>query len=144
MGNTTKTYELSRVGTFDQVEEFASLVQRVTRERALPEEEEVDLMIAVMEAVNNAILHGNQEDERKHVHMKIETGPSEITVWIQDEGGGFLVAGVPDPLAPDNVMNASGRGILMMQAFMDSVEISPTETGTLVKLTKEFSTKPSI
>ncbi|MDA0710237.1 MAG: ATP-binding protein [bacterium] len=144
MGNTTKTYELSRVGTFDQVEEFASLVQRVARERALPEEEEVDLMIAVMEAVNNAILHGNQEDERKHVHMKIETGPSEITVWIQDEGGGFLVAGVPDPLAPDNVMNASGRGILMMQAFMDSVEISPTETGTLVKLTKEFSTKPSI
>lgn len=144
MGNTTKIHELSRAGTYDHVEAFAALVEHAAREIALPEEEEVDLMIAAMEAVNNAILHGNHEDTEKKVHMKIEASPSSITIWVQDEGDGFLVDDVPDPLAADNVMNDSGRGILMMQAFMDDVEILPTKTGTLVKMTKEWSTKSSV
>jgi serine/threonine-protein kinase RsbW len=134
MGNTTKMYELTCTGTFDNINSFASLVERAS---------EVDLMIAVMEAVNNAILHGNHEDTDKNIHMKIEALPSSITVWIQDEGGGFFVDKVPNPLEPDNVMNTSGRGILMMQAFMDDVKIMSTDTGTVVKMTKEFSTKSS-
>lgn len=144
MGNTTKIYELTCASAFEHVEEFAGLVQGVANDLALPEEEEVDLMIAVMEAVNNAILHGNQEDETKKIRMKIEAESSAITVWVQDEGHGFVLNAVPDPLAPANVMNASGRGILMMQAFMDDVEILPTDTGTVVKLTKIFSTKSSV
>lgn len=143
MGNTTKMYELTCTGTFDNINSFASLVERASQDMHLSEDEEVDLMIAVMEAVNNAILHGNHEDIKKKIHMKIEALPSSITVWIQDEGGGFFVDEVPNPLAPDNVMNTSGRGILMMQAFMDDVKIMPTDTGTIVKMTKEFSTKSS-
>jgi serine/threonine-protein kinase RsbW len=145
MGNTTtKTHELTCAGTYEYLEAFAALVQRAAREIDLPEEEEVDLMIAVMEAVNNAILHGNQEDEKKNIHIKIEAQPSSITVWVQDEGAGFLVNAIPNPLTPDNVMNTSGRGILMMQAFMDEVEILPSNTGTVVKMTKEFSAKESV
>ncbi|MBT4140634.1 MAG: ATP-binding protein [Candidatus Latescibacteria bacterium] len=144
MGNTTKIYELTCASAFEHVEEFAGLVQGAASDLQLPEEEEVDLMIAVMEAVNNAILHGNQEDVQKNIRMKIEADPSSMTVWVHDEGGGFVVNAVPDPLAPANVMNTSGRGILMMQAFMDDVEILPTDTGTVVKLTKTFSTKSSV
>jgi serine/threonine-protein kinase RsbW len=144
MGNTTKTYELTCASAFEHVEACAGLLQEAARDMGLPEEEEVDLMIAVMEAVNNAILHGNQEDAQKEIQMRIEANPASITVWVQDEGGGFVLKSVPDPLAPGNVMNTSGRGILMMQAFMDNVEILPTDKGTVVKLTKTFSTKSSV
>jgi len=145
MGNTTtKIHELTCSGTYEYLDSFAALVQQAAREIELPEEEEVDLMIAVMEAVNNAILHGNREGAQKKIHMKIEAQPSSMTVWIQDEGDGFRVDAVPNPITPDNVMSTSGRGILMMQAFMDEVEILPASTGTTVKLTKGFSTKPSV
>ena len=144
MGNTPKIHELTCAGTYEHVEAFAALVENAAREISLPEEDEVDLMIAAMEAVNNAILHGNQEDTEKKVHMKIEATPSSITIWVQDEGDGFMVDEVPNPLASDNIMNDSGRGILMMQAFMDDVEILPSKMGTLVKMTKEWSTKSSV
>lgn len=144
MSNTPKIHKLTCAGTFEHVETFAALVECVAREMSLPEEDEVDLMIAVMEAVNNAILHGNKEDEQKNIHMKIEAHQTSITVWVEDEGGGFVIGEVPDPLDSQNVMNESGRGILMMQAFMDNVEITPKATGTVVKMTKDFTAKSSV
>lgn len=144
MDGPTKQHKLTCPSTFEHIDAFAALVEQAAREIALSEEEEVDLMIAVMEAVNNAILHGNKEDATKNVHMKIEANPSSMVIWVEDEGGGFVVDEIPDPLAPSNVLNTSGRGILMMQAFMDRVEIQPAQHGTVVKMTKEFSTKSSV
>ena len=60
---------------------------------------------------------------------------------MRDEGEGFNVASVPDPRNPENLLNVSGRGILMMKAFMDRVEFPPENNGTLVKMTKKFSEK---
>ena len=74
------------------------------------EEEEVDLMISVMEAVSNAIQHGNGADEKKRVHVSIRTAPEGLTISVRDEGGGFDLGDVPDPRDPQNLMNVSGRG----------------------------------
>jgi len=144
LGNTDGTVlELSTVSSYAHMDEFAALVGKAARLIGVSEDEEVDLMIAVMEAVNNAILHGNCEDEDKHVHMKIEAAPARLTIWVGDEGDGFDLGTVPNPLDPGNVLNTSGRGILMMRAFMDEVEIVPSGCGTEVKMTKRFSPQKS-
>lgn len=144
MGRFPKIYEMTSAGTFEHIDAFAGLVEEAARDIDVPEDDEVDLMIAVMEAVNNAILHGNHEDPNKQVHLKIELKANTITVCVQDEGDGFVADEVPDPLDPENVLNTSGRGLLMMQAFMDNVEITSSGRGTLIRMTKEFSTKPSV
>ena len=144
MSNTGGTVlELSRVSSYAHMDEFAALVEKAARLVGISEDEEVDLMIAVMEAVNNAILHGNSEDENKQVHMKIEAAPAQLTIWVGDEGKGFDPRAVPNPLTTDNVLNTSGRGILMMKAFMDDVEIMPSVRGTKVKMTKQFPPQKS-
>lgn len=131
--------ELTVASSYENMDAFAALVEQAARQMGVPEDDEVDLMIAVMEAVNNAILHGNAENADKKVHMKIETNASEITIWVQDEGVGFEPDRVPSPLTPQNVLNTSGRGLLMMRAFMDDVKVFPSKHGTLVKMTKQFS-----
>ena len=112
-------------------------------EIGITEEESADLMISVMEAVNNAIQHGNREDAAKKVHIKVEAASSCVTVWVRDEGEGFNLDSVPDPRDPENLLNVSGRGILMMKAFMDHVEYPRDESGRLVKMTKKFEPAPS-
>ncbi len=130
--------ELTIASSYENMDAFAALVEQAARQMGVPEDDEVDLMIAVMEAVNNAILHGNAENADKKVHMKIETNASEITIWVQDEGAGFEPDRVPSPLTPQNVLNTSGRGLLMMRAFMDDVKVFPSKQGTLIKMTKRF------
>ena len=133
--------ELDVEASYDHLEKFANLVEESAHRMGMSEDEEVDLMIAVMEAVNNAILHGNKEDDQKRVWMKIETSESEMMVWVQDEGAGFQRDLLPNPLSEENLMKESGRGILMMQAFMDEIDFSQNEKGLLVTMKKVFQTK---
>ena len=126
---------------YEHLDAFAQIVESAVRLAGASEDEQVDLMVAVMEALNNAIDHGNGEDASKKVHLKIDIHPASITVWVQDEGGGFDPNATPDPVAPENLMNNSGRGLLMMRAFMDEVDFMPSQKGTLVKMIKYFSSK---
>ena len=102
------------------------------------EDDEVDLMISVMEAVNNAIQHGNEENPQKEVHIRIVTAASELICTVRDEGGDFDLAQVPDPLRKENLLNPSGRGILMMREFMDDVDFTTDPEGTSVRMRKTF------
>ena len=129
---------LSIPSSYDAMEKVAAMIEQVGGEVGICEDDEVDLMISVMEAVNNAILHGNQEDETKQVHIRIEAEPGKVVCWVRDEGPGFNPAKVPDPLSPQNLLNASGRGILMMREFMDNVEFSTEGSGTSVRMSKQF------
>ena len=128
---------------YEHLDAFAEVVESAVRIAGASEDEQVDLMVAVMEALNNAIGHGNGEDASKKVHLKIDIHPASITVWVQDEGGGFDPSDAPDPVAPENLMNNSGRGLLMMRAFMDEVDFMSSHKGTLVKMIKYFSSKSS-
>ena len=131
--------QLSIPSSYDAMEKVAAMIERAGDRVGISEDDEVDLMISVMEAVNNAIQHGNKEDVSKQVHIKIETEPGQLICWVRDEGPGFDPESVPNPLSPDNLLNPSGRGILMMREFMDHVEFSSGDTGTSVKMSKQFS-----
>ncbi len=96
----------------------------------LSESQEHNLLVAVSEAVNNAISHGNKNDPQKKVTLDLECKESEVVVAVEDEGQGFNPDELPDPLAPENLLKPSGRGIHIMKSLMDDVEFSFTRHGT--------------
>jgi len=93
--------------------------------------------IALRECMVNAVVHGNRYNARKKVHLKVIRTPESLTVVIGDEGDGFDPTAVPDPLAGENLLRGSGRGVMLMQAFMDEFQISKrSPQGTEVKMVK--------
>jgi serine/threonine-protein kinase RsbW len=102
------------------------------------DEETVHYMsVAVRESVVNAIKHGNRQDEAKRVHLQFTLHERALEVQVGDQGAGFDPAAVPDPLAPENLLKAYGRGIFFMRQFMDEVSHSfPAKGGTVVRMLK--------
>ena len=95
--------------------------------------------MAVREAVTNAMVHGNQEDEAKSVEVIFNCHENELEVEVRDQGEGFEPGDVPDPTNPENLLKTSGRGIFLMRTFMDEIEWrSRPEGGTIVRMTKRF------
>ena len=136
--DTPEVLEISIPSTYDAMEKVAGLIEEAGRRVGIGEDDEVDLMLSVMEAVNNAIQHGNEENSQKEVHIRIVTAASELICTVRDEGGGFDLAQVPDPLRKENLLNPSGRGILMMREFMDDVDFTTDPEGTSVRMRKTF------
>jgi serine/threonine-protein kinase RsbW len=96
-----------------------------------------DVDIALREALANAIIHGNREDRRKHVHVTCRCEPDEVSITVKDEGKGFDVNSVPDPTAPENIGSVHGRGIHLMKSLMDEVRFE--EGGVVVHMRKSVS-----
>jgi serine/threonine-protein kinase RsbW len=100
--------------------------------------------VAVRESVINAIKHGNSGDERKHVYVEFTPidaeRPSGIQIRVRDEGPGFDPDALPDPLAPENMLKASGRGIFLIRSFMDELVLRrAAEGGMEVVMVKRVS-----
>jgi serine/threonine-protein kinase RsbW len=95
--------------------------------------------MAIREAVTNAVVHGNKQDEAKQVRVDIKSSEKEIEISVHDAGAGFNPTDVPDPTADENLLKASGRGIFFMRTFVDDVQwFNPPEGGTTVKMIKRF------
>lgn len=87
-------------------------------------EEQVDrLGMAVREAAANAVTHGNAYSADKSVHFSVEMNDGRLVVKVRDEGEGFDASEVPDPTSVENLLKASGRGLLMMRALVDEVDV---------------------
>jgi serine/threonine-protein kinase RsbW len=85
----------------------------------------------------NAVVHGNRYNAKKHVHFKVLKGTGRLTIVIRDEGEGFELSALPDPLAEENLLRQSGRGLLLIQAFMDELEVHRGQPqGTEVRMVK--------
>jgi serine/threonine-protein kinase RsbW len=97
-------------------------------------EEVTEVEIALREALANAIIHGNHEDRRKHVHVTCRCEPDEVSIAVKDEGEGFDINTVPDPTAPENIGSVHGRGIHLIRALMDEVRFE--EGGAAVHMRK--------
>jgi serine/threonine-protein kinase RsbW len=100
--------------------------------------------VAVRESVINAIKHGNSGDERKHVYVEFTpidgARPAGIQIRVRDEGPGFDPDALPDPLAPENMLKASGRGIFLIRSFMDELVLRRApEGGMEVVMVKRVS-----
>ena len=106
---------------FENIEMVQHLCSKLLEGREVPEETRHWILMALREAVANAIKHGNQMDLSKNVHVEMDVVADTLAVSIRDEGDGFDPAAVGDPLAPENRLKTSGRGIFYMRTFMDDV-----------------------
>jgi serine/threonine-protein kinase RsbW len=108
-----------------KIEEISPAVDKLVeaaKSLGFPAENQADMEIAAFEALANAVIHGNQQDASKQVHIlcKCEAG-IDVSIVVRDEGPGFNPQSIPDPTAKENIESEHGRGILMMRAFMDDV-----------------------
>jgi serine/threonine-protein kinase RsbW len=78
-----------------------------------------NILVAITEAVNNAIQHGNQSDKEKLVKLTCSSGPTEISFVVEDEGRGFDYNTLPDPTSSENILKPDGRGIFLMKHLCD-------------------------
>ncbi|WP_420317219.1 ATP-binding protein [Ekhidna sp.] len=91
-----------------------------------------NIMIAVTESVNNAIVHGNQSNSKKNVHLQLALEESLIKFIVEDEGTGFDYSNLPDPTLPENLSKPGGRGIFLMKNLCD--EVSFKKEGRVAEL----------
>ena len=91
------------------------------------------VLVSALEAVNNAIIHGNKSDPNKSVDIEISYDKNDLKIEITDEGPGFRPESVPDPTEPQNIESLNGRGIFLMSKLADDMEFS--QKGNSVKLT---------
>jgi serine/threonine-protein kinase RsbW len=123
--------------TLESVDHAEELVLRTAREMGFDEDQQHAIGISLRECMVNAVVHGNRYNARKKVHFAVCHTPNRLEIVIGDEGEGFDASQLPDPLAQENLMRQSGRGVLMMQAFMDEFEVGPRKpTGTQVRMVK--------
>jgi serine/threonine-protein kinase RsbW len=85
--------------------------------------------MAVREGVINAVNYGNGLERSKKVHLTFECGPEKLVIHVLDQGTGFDLASVPDPLTDENLLKTSGRGIFLMRTFMDEFEVRKGRSG---------------
>ncbi len=97
-----------------------------------------NIMIAVTEAVNNAIKHGNNNDKSKNVHLSLFLQENTIKFIVKDEGSGFNYEKLPDPTAPENLEKPGGRGIFLMKHLSDEVKFK--DSGREVELSFYMNT----
>jgi serine/threonine-protein kinase RsbW len=123
----------STLETVDNAEQTAI---RIAADNGFDEDEVMQIAMAVREAAVNAVLHGNAYDPGKKVMLDFERTGRDLVITIRDQGAGLDPAKIPDPLAPENLLKTSGRGIFLIRSFMDEVQIHPSQTGTEIKLVK--------
>ncbi len=106
----------------ENITTIEKLIDRLCDMHNIQEEHYGNILIALTEAVNNAIYHGNKQDPEKEVTVKYEADPDHFKFIIEDEGPGFDFDNVPDPTAPENIEKPNGRGVFLMRHLSDNIE----------------------
>jgi len=139
------TVRLDFYSTFEMLDFVQVVSDQITRMVGLDDDSRHWVGVAVRESVINAIKHGNANDERKRVHVEFtplsRPDPSPgVVIRVRDEGPGFDPDTLPDPLAPENLLKASGRGIFLIRSFMDEMALQRApEGGMEVVMVKRVS-----
>lgn len=102
---------------------------RVAEAVGFNEDECYRIGMSVREGVINAFHYGNQEKPEKKIHLVVDLTREKMIIHVMDEGKGFRLADVPDPLAEENLLSTSGRGIFLMRTFMDEFDVVSGRTG---------------
>lgn len=109
-----------------------SFIEELCNEYRISNEKYGNILIAILEATNNAIVHGNKLNEKENVIVKAHYNNNLLKVSIKDNGKGFDYLSIPDPTAPENVEKLNGRGIFLMNKLSDKIEFK--ENGKSVQL----------
>ena len=135
---TQETTELVLPSRVEAVGDAAAAAADVLKRAEFGEEAAFGIDIAVREAVTNAVLHGNLQDETKTVEVAFITSSEAIEITVRDMGEGFDPENVPNPTDAQNLLKTSGRGIFFMRTFMDQIDWSRhPQGGTLVRMAKK-------
>ena len=137
------TIRLRFSSTFEMLDLVQVVSDHVGRLLHFEEDGLVWMEVAIRESVINAVKHGNRYDPAKQVYVEFSMTPPEtpeqLVITVRDEGEGFDPDELPDPLAPENILKSSGRGIFFMRSFMDDVRIARhPEGGMEVRLQKNL------
>ena len=130
---TPQTVRLEFGSAFDMVDFVQVVSDRMCRMTGIDDDESHWVSVAVRESVVNAIKHGNKDDPAKQVIVEFSLVPTEqadeLMIRIEDQGEGFVPEDVADPLALENIMKPSGRGIFLIRNFMDEVVLQKVPGG---------------
>ena len=122
--------------TLESVNRAEQTAESMAAKAGFSDDDRHRISMAVREAAVNAVLHGNAYDPSKKVRVAFENTRDALVITIADEGPGLCEQDVPDPLAPENLLKQSGRGIFLIRSFMDEVRFRPLEPGTEITLIK--------
>ena len=123
----------------DSVGEVEAAAEKLAEEAGLDEDERFRVTMAVREAAVNAVLHGNDYDPAKQITASFENTGSSLVITVADQGKGLNPETIPDPLAPENLLRGTGRGIFLIRSFMDEVHFRQLHPGTELTLVKHLA-----
>jgi len=122
--------------TFEEVERLEKYVKTLQKWAGFGEDDHARIMLTLSEAVTNAIVHGNKEEPDKKVVIVGQLSNNTLTLSVKDEGKGFDPDDLPDPLKEENLLNVGGRGVYLIEEYVDRLEFQ--EDGTKLKMVFEL------
>ncbi len=123
----------------ESVGEVEAAADQLATEAGLDEDQRFHIAMAVREAAINAVLHGNGYDSSRQIDVSLENTGTALVFVIADQGQGFDPDQLPDPLAPENLLRGTGRGIFLMRSLMDEVHFRQLHPGTELTLVKHLA-----
>jgi len=122
----------------ESVSEVEEAANKLACEAGLDEDERFHIAMAVREAAVNAVLHGNEYDPARQIEVSFENTGNSLVFTIADQGKGLDPDTLPDPLAPENLLRGTGRGIFLIRSFMDEVNFRQLHPGTELTMVKHL------
>ncbi len=140
MNPESSVVEVTLESDLKNVEVAEEISRRVAGTAGFDEEEQHRIEMAVHESMINAIWHGNKNDSSKSIWLRFQIHRDRLEIHIRDQGNGFNLKDIPDPLADENLLNVSGRGIFLIRSFMDEFRVENIKgAGTEVTMVKRLS-----
>lgn len=120
----------------DSIHVVEGLVEKIGDSLNLSEDSFGNVLISVTEAINNAVVHGNKNDEQKKIILEVLSNGDKVCYAIKDEGAGFDFMNLPDPTAPENIEKPNGRGVFLMKSLADEVVFEDNGSKVLLYFVK--------
>ena len=117
-----------------EIQKVEQVLAKINEKIGFSHERFINLQIAVSEAMVNAIVHGNKEDENKKVHVIVNYDPTMVEVKVKDQGPGFDIGALPDPTNEENLLKESGRGVFIIMSLVDEFSCDYNDSGTELSL----------
>jgi serine/threonine-protein kinase RsbW len=134
--STASRVSLTLASSLESVDQVERTAEDFAARAGFDEDTVPNIAMAVREAAVNAVFHGNAYDPNKQITVSFEANPDALVIRIADQGPGLDPGAIPDPLAPENILRGSGRGIFLIRAFMDEVHFRQLHPGTELTLIK--------
>lgn len=125
----TQRIEVTLESLLDSVSLAEEMCTRIAGAAGFDEDDCFKIGMSVREGVINAYNYGSQKQREKKIFLTFELTPEKLVIYVRDQGKGFRLENVPDPLADENLLKSSGRGIFLMRSFMDEFDVHHAREG---------------